>query len=480
MKILFATSEAIPLIKTGGLADVSGALPRALRDLHHDVRLILPGYPRALERAAPLRTVATLDGLEPPTRLLRGRLPESDVPVYLVDCPMLFDRGGGPYVDRDGEEWSDNDERFALFCRAIVRLATGDAGIPWRPAVVHCNDWQTGLVPALLQGVTPRPGTLFTIHNLAYQGLFPKASFKRLGLPEALWSPDGLEFWEQLSFIKGGIAFADRLNTVSPTYAREICTEAFGHGLDGLLRHRFRDLCGILNGADYAAWNPATDPLIAHRYGPDRIGTRARNKAALQREFGLPLAANTALVAHIGRFAWQKGTDLIADALATLDDEPLQVVILGTGDHTYERQLKALARAHPTRIGVRIGYEEAAAHRIEAGADLFLMPSRYEPCGLNQIYSLRYGCVPVVRRTGGLADTVIDATRHTLRSGVATGVLFDEASAWGLVEALHRALALYADRSKWRHLQRTGMLQDFGWDDSARAYTQLYREIAAG
>jgi starch synthase len=478
MKLLYVTSEAQPLVKTGGLADVSGALPQALKLRRVDVRLLLPAYRGVVERAGKVRVVAELSGLGLPVRLLQGTLPGSGVPVWLVDCPPLFDRAGGPYVAADGSDWPDNAERFALFCRVAVRVALDRVGLRWRPEVVHCHDWQTGLVPALLDGQAERPRTVFTIHNLAYQGDFPAATFDRLNLPAPLWSPQGLEFYGRLALIKGGLAFADRLTTVSPTYAREICTADYGHGLDGLLRHRAAALGGILNGADYDAWDPALDPHLARPFGPTTLPRRQVNKAALQHAFGLPEKPEVPLVTHIGRLAWQKGGDLIADALPELLTGHVQCIILGSGDAPLERRLIELARRYPTQLAVRIGYDEALAHQIEGGADLFLMPSRYEPCGLNQIYSLRYGCVPVVRRTGGLADTVVDATPHALRAGIATGVVFEEASVWGILEALRRTLAIYWDRKRaWRQLQRTGMAQDFSWDESAREYVRLYREV---
>ncbi|MDX1594469.1 MAG: glycogen synthase GlgA [Gammaproteobacteria bacterium] len=477
MKVLYVTSEAQPLVKTGGLADVSGALPQALKQRRVDVRLILPAYRATVEALGQVRVVGEIAGLDLPVRLLRGRLPGSEVPVWLVDCPPLFDRAGGPYSAPDGSDWPDNPERFALFSRVAVRVALDTAGLHWRPDVVHCHDWQTGLVPALLDGHADRPRTVFTIHNLAYQGSYPHETFARLALPDRLWSPEALEFYGRLALIKGGLAFADRLTTVSPTYAREICTASHGQGFDGLLRHRSDVLTGILNGADYAAWDPARDPRLAQPFGATTLPRRQRNKAALQHAFGLPEEEVTPLVAHIGRLAWQKGGDLIAEALPEMLDTGVQFVLLGSGDPVLERRLVALARRHPDRLAVRIGYDETLAHQIEGGADLFLMPSRYEPCGLNQIYSLRYGCVPVVRRTGGLADTVIDATPHAVRGGIATGVLFEEASPWAILEAVRRALALYRDRRRWRQVQRTGMAQDFSWDESAREYARLYREV---
>ncbi|HEB98954.1 MAG TPA: glycogen synthase GlgA [Thiotrichales bacterium] len=477
MKILFATSEAHPLIKTGGLADVSGALPRALRNLRHDLRLVLPAYRSVLEKVDDARPVATLEiaGAGEEVRLLETRLPHSQVKVWLVDAPACFDRPGNPYVGPDGHDWPDNAWRFAVFARALVEIARDRAGLGWRPDVLHANDWQTGLAPALLTLEPERPATVFTIHNLAYQGLFDRATFAALGLPAQWWHYEALEFHGQLSFIKGGLAFADQLTTVSPTYAEEICTPAFGYGLEGLLAHRREALTGILNGADYEHWNPGKDPHLPAHYNGRSLKGKAENKAALQREFNLPEEPGVPLLAHIGRLVEQKGVDLILDCLPALMEKRLQLVILGSGEAGLETALREAAAAHPDRIGVRIGYDEPLAHRIEAGADIFLMPSRFEPCGLNQIYSLRYGTVPVVRRTGGLADTVVDATEESLRDGTATGFQFDAAEAGALQAAIERALGLYAQPPVWRRIQAAGMRQDFSWKKSARRYTEIYQ-----
>ncbi|MFP5348756.1 MAG: glycogen synthase GlgA, partial [Gammaproteobacteria bacterium] len=353
-------------------------------------------------------------------------------------------------------------------------IARGEAGIDWRPDLVHCHDWQTGLVPALLAADANRPATVFTIHNLAYQGVFPATTLTALGLPASLWSIDALEFYGSLSFIKGGIAFADRVNTVSPTYAREIQTPAFGLGLDGLLRARADRMSGILNGIDVNAWNPARDRFITKPYSAKSYRDKAPNKSALQTEMGLP-RATVPLFGLVGRLVEQKGIDLVLDAWPTLADTPSQLVVLGTGERTYEAALTQLAARFPDRVAVKIGYDEALAHRIEAGADVFLMPSRFEPCGLNQMYSLRYGTVPIVRRVGGLADTVVDVAA----SKQATGFVFDAPTADGLRQTVQRALALYHDAPAWQRLALNGMRQDFSWDRSADEYVALYRRALA-
>jgi len=478
-KILFVVSEAHPLIKTGGLADVAGSLPAALAALGTDVRLLLPAYPDAVARAGRLNPVAqfSVAGLASPVRLLEGRLPGTRVVIWLVDFPPAYDRPGNPYLDSRGLPWADNAMRYALLARTAVMLALGQIALKWRPDIVHCHDWQAGLVPALLAREKNRPATVFTIHNLAYQGLFPRDTFALLGLPAALWSIDGLEFHGQLSFMKGGLAFADRLTTVSPGYAREIQTPEFGAGLDGLLRHRADRLSGILNGIDEKTWNPAHDPFLAEPYSAHRLRDKVPNKLALQREFGLPADPKTPLIGMVGRMVQQKGIDLVLETLPGLMHRPIQLAILGTGDPGYEEALRAQAVRYAGQLAVRVGYDERLAHLIEAGADMFLMPSRFEPCGLNQLYSLRYGTIPIVRRVGGLADTVTEATEANLKAGKATGVVFDEARGGALLASVDRAITLHKNARRWKQMMLTGMRQDFSWRHSAREYRQLYAQL---
>lgn len=476
--VLFVTSEVHPLIKTGGLADVSQGLPVALKRAGLDVRLLLPAYRRVKEGAAGRKPVAQFDVPDVgPIRLLHLRLPQSTVPVYLVDLPQFFDRDGNPYVGPDGRDWPDNAERYAAFCRAAAALAQDRAGLSWRPQIVHCNDWQTGLVPALLSRESPRPATVFTVHNLAYQGLFPAATFQRLRLPPELWSHQGLEFHDRLSFIKGGLVYADRLTTVSPTYAREILGHQFGYGLEGLLQHRSDSLSGILNGVDYDHWNPGTDPYIPSRYNSRDLDKKAANKGALQQRFGLAPLADAPLLAMVGRLVEQKGFDLVLAALPGLLKLGIQLVIVGSGERELESAVRAAAAEHPAQVAAYVGYSEDLAHLAEAGADIFLMPSRFEPCGLNQIYSLRYGTVPVVHRIGGLADTVIDATPTALAAGQATGFVFDRPESAALEAAVARAVALYRERVQWQGLMLAGMHQNFSWANAARQYVALYQQI---
>lgn len=479
MKILFAASEAHPLVKTGGLGDVAGSLPAALQRLHQDVRLILPAYRQIMERLPEATVVAefAVAGSPEPVRLRQATLAEDGVPVYLVEVPALFDRIGGPYSDPQGREWYDNALRFATFCRAVVQVGLNRAGLDWTPEVVHCNDWQTGLVPPLLMREPRRPGTVFTIHNLAYQGVFTWDTFQYLRLPPDLWSMHALEFYGRFSFIKGGLVFADRLTTVSPTYAREICTPEYGAGLDGVLRGRAAHLEGILNGVDYRVWDPARDTFLPHRYSSRTMQGKQQNKVALQRRMGLAMGPRTPVFGHIGRMVEQKGIDLILDALPKLMQENLQVTILGSGDPRFEAAFQEASERWRGRLGVHIGYDEELAHLVEAGADAFLMPSRFEPCGLNQLFSLRYGTIPVVRRTGGLADTVVDADTRSQRAGTATGFLFDDAQPEALAAAVRRAVERYRQPAAWRNLIGNAMRQDFSWRRSAQAYLACYREI---
>ena len=475
MRILFVSSEAYPLIKTGGLGDVAGSLPHALLDLKLDVRLIMPAYATALGQLGETKILTQFSEGTDTVTLREGQLPDSPLKVWLVDAPGYFDRPGNPYLDSNGQPWVDNAERFALFCRIVTRLALNQGGLNWAPDIVHCNDWQTGLVPALLELSPQRPATVFTIHNLAYQGLFPAESVQKLGLPASWWSHHVLEFHGQLSFIKGGLVFADRINTVSPSYAREIQTAEFGNGLDGLLRHRSSVLSGILNGIDTDEWNPATDPLLEYHYDTHNLSGKFSNKQALQSALGLPQKPGAPLIGLVSRLVTQKGIDIILDAIPSLVKLPLQLVLLGSGDRALETRLTTLARQHPNKLAVSIGYDETLAHHIEAGADMYLMPSRFEPCGLNQMYSLRYGTVPIVRNVGGLADTVTDISAKTLAKGTANGFIVNTDDSLALLKTIKRALRRYRNKAQWQQLQTTGMQQDFSWRNSAREYLTLYR-----
>jgi len=492
IKVLFASSEVHPLVKTGGLADVCGSLPIALEEQlikqsaiptasgraarAVDIRVILPGYRSALEQMQNLKPVAWLHrtGAEGPVRVVEGKLPGTKVKVWLVDAPNYFDRDGQPYTDEQGNDWPDNALRYSIFSRAVTALAMGQADLNWKPDIVHCHDWQTGLIPALLSTYPNHPRSLFTIHNLAYQGVYSAAEFQALGLPPSLWSLGGLEYHGMLAFIKGGLSYADWLNTVSPTYAEEICTPDYGFGLDGLLNHRHDRLVGILNGVDYNTWDPRFDPLIAKTYTVRTFANKAVNKQALQESLSLPVKPDTPLLGVVSRLVWQKGIDMIIEILPQLFKQNIQLAVLGSGEQAMQDQLLDLAAQYPDKLHVTIGYNESLAHQIEAGADMFMMPSRYEPCGLNQIYSLRYGTVPIVRQTGGLADTVIDADTEDFSQ--ATGFVFHDGFGYALQEAIQRALDLYKDKARWQRLAVQGMKKDYSWQRSALEYIDLYKK----
>ena len=481
MKILFASAEVSPLAKTGGLGEVCGALPPELHKVGHDVRIALPGYRVALAQCRELRHVAQLSviGSFEPVQLLETVLPGSSVPVWLVDAPGLFDRPGGLYAGPDGRDFADNANRYAVFCRAVVEMAMDRAGLYWRPDVVHCHDWQSGLVPPLLTSETRRPGTVFTVHNLAYSGSCDRARFETLQLPAELFAPTAMEFYGQFSFIKGGLVFADQLTTVSPTYAQEIRTPEMGFGLDGVIRQRQGVLTGILNGVDYRVWNPEDDRLISARYNRDTLDRKTGNKQALQADMGLQIDDKVMLFGVVSRLAYQKGIDLLPSALGPLWSQGVQLAILGSGDAETQGNLARFAENHAGACATYFGYHETLSHRIIAGCDALLMPSRYEPCGLSQLYAQRYGTVPIVRRTGGLSDTVVPANAENIESKRATGILFDEDRAEVLSAAMLAGLYLYRAPEHWREIQRAGMEKDFGWSISAQAYMAVY-QIAAG
>ncbi|MCC5796904.1 MAG: glycogen synthase GlgA [Methylophaga sp.] len=482
-KILFASSEVHPLMKSGGLADVSASLPVALHQNGEDIRILMPAYRHTLAQINDVKEVASLklDGYHQPVTLLETRLPDTNVVLWLLHSPHHFDRDGGPYSQPDGRDWHDNAARFALLSRTIVAIACNEAGLNWQPDIVHCNDWQTGLGPALLSQRVNRPKTVFTVHNLAYQGLFSRETFEALDLPETLWQMDGLEFYGLLSFMKGGLMFADHVTTVSPTYAQEICHYEFGYGLEGLLQLRAEQgrLTGILNGIDTQQWHPAKDPYLSKNYSSATLRNKSANKSALQQRMYLPERSEALLLGLISRLVPQKGIDLTIAAMNSLlsNGADIQLVCLGSGEPGFEQELRVLRARYPDKVAVNIGYDEALSHQIEAGVDVFLMPSRFEPCGLNQMYSLRYGSLPVVRRTGGLADTVVDATEENLKDSTATGFVFEQASVESLTETLQRVLELYQHPRKWRRMMLTAMAQDFSWHISAKAYQSLYQTL---
>ena len=475
-KLLFAASEAYPLIKTGGLADVAGSLPEVLRHKGMDVRLLLPAYGDLLAGLAAVpEMVAELQLTGGSVRILATRLPGTPLITWLVDHPIFSERSGNPYLDEQGEPWPDNADRFMLLSRTAVAISTGDTALGWRPDVLHCNDWHTGPAIALTHLSEARPRTVFTIHNLAHMGIFDRQTFYRLQLPEQFWQERGLEYYDQCSFIKGGLVFADVITTVSPTYAQEICHSPGGMGLEGLLSQSRDRLVGILNGIDNSVWDAARDPYLEHNYDAGTLDKKALNKADLQQALGLQVRPDCPLLGFVGRLVEQKGLELMLPVLEQMLAGPAQLVVLGTGDPVYEELLQTLATAHPDSMAVVLAYNEAVAHRIEAAADIFLMPSLFEPCGLNQLYSLRYGTLPVVREVGGLADTVVDANAQTLEAGTATGFVFRQPEPAALFDAVKRATDLWYETATWRQLQRNAMAQDFSWQQSADRYLELYR-----
>lgn len=483
MRVLFVTSEIAPLIKTGGLADVSAALSAALHGMGVDIRVLLPGYPQVLKALPQLQVAVDFfahppsgwSGL-PPSRLLFGTLP-SGVPLYVFDCPEMYLRGGGPYQDEHGEDWADNAQRFGLLSKIAALLGSADSPLQWRPEVVHCNDWQSALAPAYLHYANEPAPCVMTVHNLAFQGTFPSSLMPELGLPWDCFKADGVEFHGNLSFLKAGLFYAEHITTVSPSYAREIQTEEMGFGLQGLLAHRRGDLTGILNGIDTVEWNPAADPYLAHSYSDADLSGKAANKRELQKRMGLHEDAKIPVFGLVSRFAHQKGLDVVLEIAQELIALPAQLVLLGKGDTEMQRAALALAHRHSGQIAAYVGFDEGLSHLIEAGADIFLMPSRFEPCGLNQMYSQRYGTPPVVHATGGLIDTVIDCNAASLTQGAASGFVFDKMDAASLLHAARRAVVAYRVKKTWKALQQNCMGKDFSWSMSARAYQQIYTRL---
>jgi starch synthase len=476
LSVLSVASELYPFVKTGGLADVAGALPAALGREDIAVRTLVPGYPGVVNGLREATVVHGFDALDGgPARLLAAGALGLD--LLVLDAPHLYARPGNPYLAPDGTEWHDNAVRFAALAR--VAAAIGRGLLPaYTPDVVHAHDWQTGLAPAFLHyGGRPRPGTVMTVHNLAFQGQFPASLLATIGLPPHAFAVDGVEYYGQIGYLKAGLALADRITTVSPNYAAEIRTPEFGMGLDGLLQQRAGVLSGILNGIDLEVWDPATDPYLAANYGAGRLSGRSANKDALQRKLGLAPRPDALVLGVVSRLTWQKGIDLLLEALPAIVGAGAQLALLGSGDRKLEAAFVAATGAHPGSIGVEIGYDEALAHLIQAGADALLVPSRFEPCGLTQLCALRYGAVPVVARVGGLADTVVDANAMALAADAGTGVLFAPPTREMLIAALGRTAALWRDPATWRRIQARGMATDVGWARPAREYAELFRTV---
>lgn len=474
MRILQVASEAYGLCKTGGLADVTTGLSMAMRARGHDVHLLLPGY-RGLATAA--NASVALDLGDPlgvgNTHLLRGRLPDTDLPVWLIECPALYDREGGPYLDASGNDWPDNHLRFGLLGRVAALLTIAGPLVGWTPHIVHGHDWQAGLGLAhLALWGGRRPSTVFTVHNLHFTGRFAPEALPAVGLPPSAYSMHGVEFYGSASFLKAGLYYADKLTTVSPTYAKEIQTPLGGEGLHGLLAARHPDLVGILNGIDDSVWNPQADPFLAQGLDPTRTEERQHLKATLQGELGLERAAEAPLFGLVSRLTWQKGIDLLLDASRTLLAAGGQLAVLGSGDGPLEQVLTQAAAANPGQVAFVHGYNEGLSHRVIAGTDFLVVPSRFEPCGLTQMYAMRYGSIPIVRSTGGLADTVVD-----IEDAKGTGFTFVEASSASLARALERALVLYRQPEAMARVRDSGTSRDFGWSASAERYLELYASM---
>lgn len=478
MKILFASSEVYPLIKTGGLADVSYFLPKAVQKLGQDLRIIMPAYRDAVTRCTNIKFLDRLSIDNRQVTLLETQLPNSTVKVWLVDQPEFFDRAGNPYCAADGSTWPDEVQRFAYFSLVVSTVAMGVESLNWRPDVVHCNDWHTGLVPVYLRHQQQAPAVLFTVHNLAYQGLCSYATFVELGLDPALWHFEALEFHQQLSLIKGGLVFADYVNTVSPSYAEEVKTTDFGEGLHGVFRARADSFCGILNGIDTQEWNPSSDTLIDTNYDKHSLEIKHKNKTALQRTLNLTPSNKTVLLGWVGRMVTQKGIDIVLSSLQALLQRNVQLVFLGSGDKHIEQQLRQCADKYPAKIALLLTYDEQLAHRIIAASDFFLMPSRFEPCGLTQMYCLRYGTIPIARAVGGLIDSIIDLDNQETNKHSATGILFSKKTSEGLIAAIDRALSIYDKQSVKKQLQTNGMSTDNDWANSAKQYLAIYQQIA--
>lgn len=478
MKILLASSEVHPYSKSGGLADMVGALGKTLANLNHEVGIVSPLYAGIRERFPDIQPLRYDLSLQMGSKLVDGKVWYLHGPagehLYFIENNHYFNRSN--YYTEQGSDYPDNDERFVFFSKAVAFLAQN---LPWHPEIIHVHDWQVGLVPLLVRHAAQQgnwkeaPATLFTIHNLAYQGGFPASSYSLTNLPDDHFRFEEVEFYGQMNCLKSGIVFADLLTTVSPSYAKEITTEEFGCGLDPVLRIRRNELLGILNGVDYAEWNTTHNSALPAPYTVNDLRGKAINKAFVQQELGLPVRSESPLFGNVSRLAEQKGVDICLEALDALLAADIQFALLGNGQPEFEAAFQALATRYPEKVAVRIGYNHALAHRIEAGADFFLMPSRFEPCGLNQMYSLRYGTIPIVRATGGLDDTIIDDTEDDLR---ANGLKFHEYSALALIQAMRKALRIHADTPLLLRYRQNGMVADFSWNQTAGEYIRAYED----
>lgn len=483
VRVLHVCSEIFPYLKTGGLADVAAALPTALAKMGCDVRILVPGFPDLVRHMQNKHLVAEL----PPKfgahsiRLFYGILPQTGLSAYYIDAPGLYDRPGNPYIDIYGQSYADNHRRFALLGWMATRLIEG-FDFFWRPQIMHGHDWHAGLAFAYLRMLESSKGeklagTVFTIHNMAYQGNFPGHTFAELDLPEEFFNPEGIEFYGQVSFLKAGMMYADKVTTVSPTYAKEIHGGEQSCGLGGVVQKRDKDLVGILNGIDTDVWNPSTDSVIAKKYNARSITGKKQCRLALQQEMGLQIQNAAPLFCVVSRFASQKGLNLVLGAMNSLLEKGGQIIIVGNGESHLERAFLDYATHYPQQVAVRIGYDEPLAHRVIAGSDVIMVPSRYEPCGLTQFYGLRYGTLPLVHKVGGLADSVVDSTLENRFDKTATGFTFEDFDLPAIENAIDRAFKLFSQPQEWRQVQRQGMKQQLNWKQSAQKYKKLYDEI---
>ena len=478
LKVLFATSEIAPFVKTGALGATSSALPAALAGLDVDVRILVPGYPQVIEALNSRGRAAALPSLPGigPAHLLAAKHP-SGVQLLVISCD-IYNRPGSAYKDAMGNDWPDNAQRFAMLSHVAALLSTGASPFPWIPDVLHCCDWQTGLAPVYLRYVdSSHARTVMTVHHLADQGVFALKDAARLGLPDEALSSDGIGVKGGVGFLKGGLQFAERITTVSPSYAQEIQTSPLGMGLETLLARRGDVVSGILNGIDTDSWDPDNDPYIERYYNSGRLAHKEDNRRALRARIGFPDTPEIPLFAMVGRMLDRKGIDVLGDAVPQLVDMPAHLVVLGSGDERHEQRFLSLAQEYPDRVSVKIGYDETLMHQIEAGADIALIPSRYEPCGINQMYSQRYGTPPVVHATGGLKDSVVDVSPATLSAKTASGFMFSPLNVDNLLDACRRAAEAFRNRRTWRQVQKNGMSRDFSWDTTAGRYVDLYRDL---
>ncbi len=482
MRVLFATSEVFPLIKTGGLADVSGSLPTALQNLGVDIRILMPGYPAVLNKLTNLQAIATFDNLPVihNAALMMGTIAETQVKVMVIKSAHLYEREGGPYADANGLEWLDNPVRFGILSKVAAILSGPNSPITdWQPDIVHCNDWQTGLTPAYMKLVEhSQAKSIISLHNMAFQGCYAPGWLSTLALPSTNFTIEGFEYHGQLSFLKAGIFYANAVTTVSPSYAKEIQTAAFGFGLEGLLSKRGNEIKGILNGIETDEWNPEADPHLIKNYSATTLAGKKLVKAALQEKLGLHIDASAPLLGVVSRLTHQKGLDMLVPILQELVDTGCQLALLGSGESALENAFRTLAVSNPTKVNVTIGYNEPLSHQIMAGCDMFIMPSRFEPCGLNQLYGLAYGTPPIVNATGGLADSVVDTNIITFKNKTANGFVMSEASPTSLLSCIKQALNVFNnDANAWKQIQKNGMTQNLSWDKSALEYLAVYQTL---